>query len=81
MSLSPEWRCPFSRGNKYKDYGNIFRGTDLVSPELRCPLNRGVPKERSHCILNKFASRFGPPLFSNCTASQAVLTLLSLRIN
>ena len=24
VSLSPEWRCPFNRGNKYKDYVNIF---------------------------------------------------------
>ena len=50
-----------------------------MSPEWRCPLNRGVPKERSHRILNKFTSRFGPPLFSKYTALQAVLTFLSLQ--
>ena len=48
--MSAEWRCPFIRGNKYKDYRNIsiFRDQNL------CPLNRGVPKERFHCIDNVF---------------------------
>ena len=32
----------------------------MVFSEWRCPLNRGVDKERSHCLLNKFASRFCP---------------------
>ena len=40
--------CPFNRGNKNKDYVNIFPGPNFVSPEWRCPLNRGVPEERFH---------------------------------
>ena len=40
--------CPFYRGNKNKDYVNIFPGPNFVSPEWRCPLNRGVLEERSH---------------------------------
>ena len=57
FKVSPEWklksrywnqkkcpRCPFNRGNKDKDYVNIFPGPNFVSPEWRCPLNRGLPK-------------------------------------
>ena len=57
--VSPEWwlnsgfgtqkRCPFNRGNRYKDYGNIFPGPNFVPPEWRSLLNRVVPKERFHC--------------------------------
>ena len=36
---------PFNRGNKNKDYVNIFPGPNFVSPEWRCPLNRGSPRE------------------------------------
>ena len=39
MSLFPELR----RGNRYRDYVNVFPGPNL------CPLNRGVLKERFHC--------------------------------
>ena len=35
--LSPEWRCPFNRGNKYKGYVNTFPGPNFVSTEKRCP--------------------------------------------
>ena len=48
VSLPPDQRCPFNRGNKYKDYVNIFPGPNFVSPEWRCPLYRGVPNERFH---------------------------------
>ena len=48
VSLSPEWRCPFNRGNKYKGYVNTFRD------QILCPLKRGVPKERFHCLLAFF---------------------------
>ena len=58
--VSPEWwlnsgfgtqkKCPFNRGNRYKDYVNIFPGPNFVPPEWRCLLNRVVPKERFHCI-------------------------------
>ena len=81
VSLSPELRCPFNRGNKYKGYVNICKGPDFVFPEWRFSLNRGVSKNRCHCMLNKFTSRFGPPLFSKYTALQAVLTFLSLQTN
>ena len=37
VSLSPEWRCPFNRGNKYKGYVNTFPGPNFVSTEKRCP--------------------------------------------
>ena len=50
VSLSPEKRCPFSRGNKYKDHENMFPGPKFVSLARRCPLNRGVPKETFHGI-------------------------------
>ena len=33
LSLSPEKRCPFNRGNKYKDYVNFFPGPNFVFPE------------------------------------------------
>ena len=49
VSLSPELRCRFSRGNKYKAYVKIFPGPNFVFPEKRCPLNRSVPKEKFHC--------------------------------
>ena len=59
LKLFPEWRlnlvfgthekCLFNRGNKHKDYVNIFSQPNFVSPEWRCPLDRGVPKERFHC--------------------------------
>ena len=49
--LSLEQSCPFSRGNRYKDYViTIFPGPNFVSSEWRCPLNRGVPKDRFHHI-------------------------------
>ena len=35
--LSPEWRCPFNRDNKYKGYVNTFPGSNFVSTEKRCP--------------------------------------------
>ena len=39
LSLSPEQRCPFNKGIKYKDlYKNIFSLTKL----WRGPLNRSV---------------------------------------
>ena len=57
FKVSPKWklkpcfwnqkkcpRCPFNRGNKDKDYVNIFPGPNFVSPEWRCPFNRGLPK-------------------------------------
>ena len=37
VSLYPEWRCPFNRGNKYKGYVNTFPGPNFVSTEKRCP--------------------------------------------
>ena len=37
VSLSPEWRYPFNRGNKYKGYVNTFPGPNFVSTEKRCP--------------------------------------------
>ena len=48
-------KCPFplNRGNRYKDYENIFLGPTFVSPEWRCPLNRGVLMERFHCSRDK----------------------------
>ena len=47
--------CPFplNKGNRYKDYGDIFLGPTFVSPEWRCPLNRGVLMERFHCSRDK----------------------------
>ena len=44
---------PFPRGNRYKDYANVFPGQNFVSPEWRCPLNRGALMERFHCGRNK----------------------------
>ena len=41
---------PLNRGNKYKDFVNIFPGPNLMSPEWRGPLNKGVPKGSFHCI-------------------------------
>ena len=35
VSLSK--RCPFSGGNKYKDYVKIFPGPNFVCPEWSCP--------------------------------------------
>ena len=49
VPLSPQQRCPFNRGNKYKRYVNILPGSNFVPPEWRCPLNRSVSKERFHC--------------------------------
>ena len=48
-------KCPFplNRGNRYKDYENIFLGPTFVSPEWRCPLNRGVLMERFHSSRDK----------------------------
>ena len=37
VSLSPDQRCPFNKGNKYKDYVNIFLGQNFMSPEYRFP--------------------------------------------
>ena len=55
----PEWRlnprfgsqkkCPFHRGNKYKDYVNVFPAPNSVFLEWRCPLHKSVPKERFQC--------------------------------
>ena len=47
--------CPFplNKGNRYKDYGDIFWGPTFVSPEWRCPLNRGALMERFHCSRDK----------------------------
>ena len=39
MKVSPEWRCPFTRGNKYKDYRDIL----IFWDQSLCPLNGGVP--------------------------------------
>ena len=39
----PKQRCPFNRGNKYKDFVNIF------PEQMLCPLNGGVSKERLQC--------------------------------
>ena len=33
VSLSPAQRLPFTRGNRYKDYVNIFLRPNFVSPE------------------------------------------------
>ena len=55
VSLSSEWRCPLNRGNKYKDYGDIFLGVNLVSPEWRRPKGK-VPLyciKLSHFNCNK----------------------------
>ena len=39
VSLSREERCPFSKGDRYKDYmTDIFPG-----PKILCPLNGGIP--------------------------------------
>ena len=48
-------KCPFplNRGNRYKDYGNIFPGQNFVSREWRCTLNRGALMERFHCSQDK----------------------------
>ena len=48
-------KCPFrlNRGNRYKDYGNIFPEQNFVSREWRCPLNRGALMERFHCSQDK----------------------------
>ena len=32
VSLAPEYRCPFNRGDGYKDYVNIFSGTKVCVP-------------------------------------------------
>ena len=37
--VSPEWTCPFIRGNKYKDYRNIL----FFQDQSLYPLNGGVP--------------------------------------
>ena len=44
---------PLNKGNRYKDYGDIFLGPTFVSPEWRCPLNRGVLMESFHCSRDK----------------------------
>ena len=75
---SPEQRCPFNRGNKYKDYVRIFPGPNFLSPEGSRPLNRGVPKERFHCIQNAILTpsrtllffNFVPPLFRTLPSEQ-----------
>ena len=41
---------PLNRGDRYKDYVNIFLRPNFVSPEWRCRLNKGVPMEKFHCI-------------------------------
>ena len=60
--------CPFNRGNKYKDFVNIFPGPKFVSPEWRyCPLNSlGVPRERFQCIalLKQIQRWINTPLIS-----------------
>ena len=45
VSFSLEQRSPFNRGNRYKDYVNIFLRPNFVTPEWRCPLDKSVPKE------------------------------------
>ena len=48
--------CPCNRGNRYRDYVNIFLEPNFVSPdhESRCSLNTGpVPKEKFHCMSSK----------------------------
>ena len=66
VSLFHDYRCPFNRGYKYKDYLNIFPGPNFVSPEWRCPpMNRGVPKKRFHCNRLLYLFFVGE---SNCTA-------------
>ena len=58
--LSLEQSCPFSRGNRYKDYViTIFPGPNFVSSEWRCPLNRGVPKDRFHHIRQTVINKGG----------------------
>ena len=44
--LSPDWRCPFNRSDRFRDYVNVFPGPNFVSPEWRCLLNRGVLTEK-----------------------------------
>ena len=48
-------KCPFplNRGNRYKEYGNIFPGQNFVSREWRCSLNRRALMERFHCSQDK----------------------------
>ena len=46
-----EERCPFSKGNRYKDYvTDIFPRPNFVSPEWRYPLNRGAQQEIFHAL-------------------------------
>ena len=35
---------PFTRGNKYKEYVNIFRGPNVVSPQMEVSLEQRCPK-------------------------------------
>ena len=51
----PEERCPFSKGDRYKDYvTDIFPGPNFVSPEWSYPLNRGAQKEIFHYNINYY---------------------------
>ena len=43
VSLFPVQRSPFTRGNRYKDYVNIFPRPNFVSPEWSCSLNKAIP--------------------------------------
>ena len=47
LFLSPEKRCPFNRGNKYKDSVHFFPGPNLVFPEKTCP-KRQMPVSFIH---------------------------------
>ena len=49
VSLFPGRKCPFNRGNRYKDNVNSFLEWNFVSSEWNCLLNRDVPKDRFHC--------------------------------
>ena len=53
VSLSPKQRCPFNRGNKYKEYVNSFLGPNFVSTQKRCPKGE-VPLYVSKSVIRKF---------------------------
>ena len=47
VSFSPEQRCSFNGGNRYKDYVNFFPGPNLF------PLSRGVPKDTINTYISE----------------------------
>ena len=51
VSLSPEWRCPFSGGNKYKDYVNFFFGAKFLNWFCKrgCPVSSPVCCKHCNC--------------------------------